>query len=182
MDGFESLERRSLASGGCSCLHVFIIGGSGWHVGTLAAKQRGRGGRQAGQGRVAGQAGRPYPLVGSCCYQTLHTTAQDRDCRAKKYRTCTCQQVPHYRCTVTYKYATSSALYLYLSRLKTRRLETAERRSIGNSRPIKYKRLGVRVPISMALYTRNDYIFNSNKSNGEERQRSRVYRFSSHRI
>ena len=54
MDGFESLERRSLAFGGCSCLHVFIIGGSGWHVGTLAAKQRGRGGRQAGQGRAAG--------------------------------------------------------------------------------------------------------------------------------
>ena len=149
-----------------------------WHTGCQTART----GRQAGRARQGGRLGRQAVSVGSCCYQTLHTTAQDRDCRAKKYRTCTCQQVPHYRCTVTYKYATSSALYLYLSRLKTRRLETAERRSIGNSRPIKYKRLGVRVPISMALYTRNDYIFNSNKSNGEERQRSRVYRFSSHII
>jgi hypothetical protein len=108
-------------------VHVFMCSSLEGVVGTLAAKQRGRGGRQAGQGK---------------------------------------HYIPP----------------LYLSRLKTRRLETAERRNIGNSRPVKYKRLGVRLPISMALYTRNDYIFNSNKSNGEERQRSRVYRFSSHSI
>lgn len=100
-------------------VHVFMCSSLEGVVGTLAAKQRGRGGRQAGQGRARqageagqgrqgkagqagqGRAGRQAVSVGSCCYQTLHTTAtpiptQDsktRNGRAEKHRQFSSHQV-----------------------------------------------------------------------------------------